>query len=1573
MQRKKKIGCWIAGVMLTPVVLVLLLMGLFYLPPVQQWAVGKVCAYASEQTGMDIRLARIRIKPPLDLDLQQFAATTPPDTVLAVEHLVVDLDFSGILQGQIGVEALDLQDGVIDTRDLIATVTVKGQIGRFHLKADDVSLKKQTAKLTAARLDGCDVDIALRDTTVTDTTESAPIPWRLSLGDIEAHRTRIAFHTVGDSLCVRGGVRDLAVKGGDVNLAEGVYKVAHLRLEADSLHYDMPYAPHAEGFDYNHIAVRPVRLEVENLYFRQEGTELSLHVKQCSARDQSGLEISSLTGHVALDANHLEVPDLSLVTPHSQAEAKARLDWTALTPKERGHMDIALNATIGRPDVLTIGGQYMDKELHTMIPEDPIALSLQATGNVDSIQVSQCHLLLSPMVEAKATGYVTNVLDTERLGVDLDWDVQTFDLSLVKRMAGLGNDIRLPRMKLTGGTRLDGSRLTADLRMAQNRGTATLRGTYDLKSETYDAHLRVRNLDLHDFLPKDSLFGLTAQADVSGRGLDLFSPKARAKGHVVVDHLAYRRPALPADSLGPLLCELSDIRLTAEVQDAKGHVTLYSNNDVLRVDACADLVFEQRQQTATGHDGRGRTSRPKVSLVPHLTADFSLGLSRIDLYTLGLTSRPLALSMLLQVDGNTNLSDTHELRGHIQAVELDGTKGRFYPSDIDLTLLMSPDTIFADIVSGDFGLQTASRDGIDRVGDKASRFYSELKRQLAIHQIDQDTLKTLLPNLTMHLKSGNQNTAAKIIENMGYTFNRLQLDVDCDSIAGLNGKGYVYALNTGAVLLDTLQVHIDQDTTDVVRMGARVRNGPKNKQVVFESFVNAELTPTGANAAVQFFDAKGRKGVDLGAQLFLEDDGYRLRFHPLNPILAYRSFTLNHDNFILLHDDRHVEANVNLLADDGTGFQLYSTPNEEALQDITLSVHDFNLGELSAVLPYMPSVGGLLGGDFHLVQDEQSMSVLVDANVQGLSYEGARLGHVGLNAVYLPNSDGSHHVDGIVSHEGNEVMTLAGTYHPAPKPDAHNAPEGEGTIDAQAHLQRLPLSLANGFIPDQTIALAGYATGDMDVKGSVSNPVLDGQLMTDSMYLNSDMYSLHLRFPDDTIGIKQSNLDFNRIEAYSIGRNPLVLDGTINFRDLSRIALNLSLSARDFELINAPKSQRAIAYGKVYVNLGARLTGTLNDILLRGKLDVLGNTDVTYVLTDSPLTVEDQLEELVTFVDFSDSLEVDTETKVSPQNIDVQMSVGIEQAAQIHCLLSADGTNYVDLEGGGELIMTYTTQEGTRLQGRYTIINGVMNYSLMVVALKNLAIQNGSYVEFTGDLTNPRLSISASERVKTTVYENNVPRSVNFDVGLSVSQTLNDMGLEFTIEAPSDLAISNQLATMSLEERGKVAVTMLATGMYLTESGNGTSGFSATNALNSFLQTQISNISNKALSTIDINFGIDNTSTASGSTQTDYSFSFAKRFWGNRISLIIGGKVSSGKEAQNTGESIINNVSIEYRLDKSASRYVRVYYDRNSESLLEGNITEMGAGIVFRKKSTRLGELFLFRKSKPTPSRNQGE
>ena len=56
--------------------------------------------------------------------------------------------------------------------------------------------------------------------------------------------------------------------------------------------------------------------------------------------------------------------------------------------------------------------------------------------------------------------------------------------------------------------------------------------------------------------------------------------------------------------------------------------------------------------------------------------------------------------------------------------------------------------------------------------------------------------------------------------------------------------------------------------------------------------------------------------------------------------------------------------------------------------------------------------------------------------------------------------------------------------------------------------------------------------------------------------------------------------------------------------------------------------------------------------------------------------------------------------------------------------------------------------------------------------------------------------------------------------------------------------------------------------------------------------------------------------------------------------------------------------SLEYRLDRTGTRYVRLFYDKNYESVLEGEITETGVGLVLRKKLDKLSELFIFKKKK---------
>ena len=306
----------------------------------------------------------------------------------------------------------------------------------------------------------------------------------------------------------------------------------------------------------------------------------------------------------------------------------------------------------------------------------------------------------------------------------------------------------------------------------------------------------------------------------------------------------------------------------------------------------------------------------------------------------------------------------------------------------------------------------------------------------------------------------------------------------------------------------------------------------------------------------------------------------------------------------------------------------------------------------------------------------------------------------------------------------------------------------------------------------------------------------------------------------------------------------------------------------------------------------------------------------------------------------------------------MDLTLDVDEGARIKCDLNSDHSNYIDLVGGGNLRLQYNSIDNLRLTGRYTLKDAEMKYSLPVIPLKTFTIQEGSYIEFRGEPMNPILHITATESRKATVEdEGGGTRSVNFICGVVISQTLNNMGLEFIISAPDDVTIGSELASMTTEERGKVAVTMLTTGMYLAD-GN-TSGFTMNGALSSFLQNEINTITGNALRTLDLSVGVDNATDASGTMHTDYSFKFAKRFWDNRLRIILGGKVSTGNETAN--HSFFTNVTVEYRLSTTSNKYLKAFYDRDSYDWLEGEIGEYGGGFLWRRKLQHFKDIFRFK------------
>ena len=131
---------------------------------------------------------------------------------------------------------------------------------------------------------------------------------------------------------------------------------------------------------------------------------------------------------------------------------------------------------------------------------------------------------------------------------------------------------------------------------------------------------------------------------------------------------------------------------------------------------------------------------------------------------------------------------------------------------------------------------------------------------------------------------------------MGYSLNELKLNLNADPKIGLNGGGHIY---------DECRRHLTGYDTDAHlsgydrrKMDGRVRNGPKNKQFVFESRLNAYLHSTGAGINLIYLDDKRKKEWIWGLRADVQDNGIKIVFSQIHPIIAYRKFDINEDNYI---------------------------------------------------------------------------------------------------------------------------------------------------------------------------------------------------------------------------------------------------------------------------------------------------------------------------------------------------------------------------------------------------------------------------------------------------------------------------------------------------------------------------------------------------------------------------------------------------------------------------------------------------------------------------------------------------
>ena len=233
-------------------------------------------------------------------------------------------------------------------------------------------------------------------------------------------------------------------------------------------------------------------------------------------------------------------------------------------------------------------------------------------------------------------------------------------------------------------------------------------------------------------------------------------------------------------------------------------------------------------------------------------------------------------------------------------------------------------------------------------------------------------------------------------------------------------------------------------------------------------------------------------------------------------------------------------------------------------------------------------------------------------------------------------------------------------------------------------------------------------------------------------------------------------------------------------------------------------------------------------------------------------------------------------------------------------------------------------------------------------------------------MLNPTLALSATDRMKANVKSNGTaPRSINFDVGLNVGGTLSAMDVQFDLSTLDDIAIANELQSMSAEQRANQAMNMLLYGVYTGASSSTDSGSISGNALYSFLTSQINSWAANTIQGVDLSFGIDQTNNEQGTSSMSYSYQVSKSLFNDRFKIVVGGNYATDATAdENFSQNLIKDISFEYYLNPARTMMARLFRHTGYESILEGEITKTGVGFVYRRSLTSIRQLFGLRRKR---------
>ncbi len=552
---------------------------------------------------------------------------------------------------------------------------------------------------------------------------------------------------------------------------------------------------------------------------------------------------------------------------------------------------------------------------------------------------------------------------------------------------------------------------------------------------------------------------------------------------------------------------------------------------------------------------------------------------------------------------------------------------------------------------------------------------------------------------------------------------------------------------------------------------------------------------------------------------------------------------------------------------------------------VRATFNNFVLDHLDSIFipSHLVELDGQLSGDFNLRGLNDKPYFDADLTVDGCVVNGQEFGVVDIDANYA-TAEKKIFVDLLSEHVQNGT-----TRYPLELHGAVLLEDKDPALDFGLSIESLALHAIRPFVKSFSSNIEGDIDGDLMVTGSFSHPMVNGELTINDGLLELSPTGVTYYF-NNQIDIVNDSLLLKDFYIHDKMANTLTANGTIALIR-GKIMLDLGVSTPRLLVLDKETDDLNGFYGKLLASANGQIRGPIDDINITATASTLEGSNL-YVPIDNSRQVSEN-DQFITFVSNNPTERIvptTRTTRASNSNFNLLLNLTVTPGMVLALPMDFDqlGVN-VNAVGQGDIQVTLHNNNPPNILGDYEFTSGNFKLSLMQLVSKTFNIEEGSTLNFPGNINDARFNINAVYNLRTNLASlmNNSVSTITNDSYVQVqdvimlSGTLQDPSIKFDIRLPNaEQSVSEQVFSY-IDKNNELEMLNQSISLLLfnsfssagTSSDNDEGGFNSISMITNTAGSLISSM----IKIVDVNF---NYQAATTSQQGQIDVGISKR-WNN--------------------------------------------------------------------------------------------